>query len=55
MIQFLIEVPSWDVRFDLCKVLVEAEPELLLHQDDNGESGKETLLDYFPEGWKEAL
>jgi len=48
-------IDSWKINFEICKLLIEAEPKLLFYHDKDNESGKDTLLEVFDEEAKAYL
>lgn len=48
-------IDGWEVDFEICRLLVEAEPKLLFYHDDQGDTGKKALLWKFPEEEKNLL
>jgi len=60
VLQVYLEAPSWvidswDVDYEVAKVLVDADPKLLFHEDNKGEITLEAFLWRFPEKRKELL
>jgi hypothetical protein len=52
VIQVAIEGIGRDADFEVCRVLIEAKPSLLLQTDDDGQSGEGCLLSRFPKAGK---
>lgn len=46
---------SWEISFDICELLVKAEPKLLFYKDSEGETGKSMLLKKFRKQGKKLL
>jgi len=46
---------TWETNFEVCKVLIEAEPKLLFYKDKVDDSGKDSLLQRYEEEAKSFL
>ena len=60
VLQLYLEAPSWvinswDVDYEVAKVLIDADPKLLFHKDNKGETTLEAFLWRFPEKGKEMV